>query len=104
MNLKYNFKKYFAMKLIELIENLETINDDLIIFQENLDDFNSEVILSQSEEGNKEIKIVNNKKYYYLIEVFLAKEFVDDWIQSLNHLPTENEIAKRLYDYAINDA
>ncbi len=47
---------------------------------------------------------MEGRKYYYLLEVFLAKEFVDDWVASLDYEPTKEEKAKRLYNYAINDA
>lgn len=92
------------MKLIELIEKIETVDEELIIFQENKKDYNSDIILSYGEEGDEGIKVEQRKKYYYLIEIFLAKEFIADWIASLDYLPNHNEIAKRLFDYAINDA
>jgi hypothetical protein len=92
------------MKLVEFIENLESVDEDLIIFQENKEDYNSDIILAFGEEGDDGIKIENGKKYNYLIEVFLAKEFVEDWLGSLDYLPNKNEIAKRLFEYAINDA
>lgn len=92
------------MKLIELIESLNTIDEELIIFLENKDDPNSDIILSNGEGGENGVKIENDKKFYYLLEVFLAKEFVNDWIGSLDYSPSKNEIAKRLYDYAVNDA
>lgn len=92
------------MKLIDVVENIENFKEELIIFQENRDDYNSDVILSNGEEGDKGIKDKNGKKYYYLIEIFLAKELIEDWIQSLSYSPSPDEITKRLYDYAINDA
>lgn len=91
------------MKLIDLIKSFDSVDEELIIFQENLEDFNSDIILRHAEEGDNGIKIDNHKKYYYLIEVFLAKEFVEDWIQSLNYKPTDIEIAKRLFVYGTKD-
>jgi hypothetical protein len=92
------------MKLIDFIERMDSVDEELIIFQENRDDFNSDIIVSKGKEGDGGIKIENDKKYYYLIEVFLAKEFIADWIQSLDYSPGQAEIAKRLYDYSMNDA
>ena len=92
------------MKLADFIKNIENVNEELIIFLENLYDFNSDIILSDNNENHNMVKNVNGKKYHYLLEVFIAKEFINDWILSLNHKPSEDEIAKRLYDYAINDA
>jgi hypothetical protein len=36
--------------------------------------------------------------------VFLAKEFISDWIDSLDYSPSQEDVAKRLYEYGINDA
>ncbi len=92
------------MKLIDFVKIITDVDDELIIFQENKEDFNSDIILSYGKDGDNGIKINGNKKYYYLIEVFLAKEFVQDWIQSLDFIPNEGQIAKRLFKYALNDA
>ena len=101
-----SFKKFkqVNMKLIDLIEGIENVNEELIIFQENMGDFDSDIILAFGEEGDEGVKEENEKKYHYLIEVFLAKEFIEDWIASLDYAPNSNEMAKRLYEYAINDA
>lgn len=92
------------MKLIDLVENINGIDDNLTIFQETRDDPNSDIILANAEEDGSNIKIENGKEYYYLIEIFLAKEFIEDWIRSLDYSPSQGEIANRLYEYAINDA
>ena len=90
------------MKLIDLINSLENINDDLIIFQEQIDNFDSDIMLFFAEDGGE--KEYEGKKYYYLIEVFLAKEFIQDWVSTLDYRPSSLDIAKRLYNYATNDA
>lgn len=90
------------MKLIDLIKDIDNIDQEAIIFQEEKENPNSDIILSFAEDGG--IKEVGGRKYYYFIEVFLAKEFVDDWVASLDYEPTIEEKAKRLYDYAMNDA
>lgn len=91
------------MKLVDVVNTINNIDEESIIFQEDRENFDSDVILSFAEEGDEGVK-EGGKKYYYLIEVFLAKEFIDERVASLNYKPTANEIAKRLYDYAINDA
>jgi len=92
------------MKLTDLVLEIEGLDEDAIIFQEDINNYESDIILSYSEDGDGGIKTENGRKYYYLLEVFLAKEFVNDWLSSLSHVPTTNEIAKRLYEYAVNDA
>lgn len=92
------------MNLIDLISQINKVDEDLIIFLNNMDDYKSYLILAYPEEDDNGIKIENGNKYYYFLEVFLAKEFISDWIVSLDYSPSQEEIAKRLYEYGINDA
>jgi hypothetical protein len=92
------------MNLIELIPTLNDTDDDLIIFIQDIEDFTSDILLDYSEEDYIEVKVKDDNKYYYLLEVFLAKEFVQDLLESIKNNPNDIEIAKRLYKYAINDA
>jgi hypothetical protein len=92
------------MKLIDLIDDIENVDDESIIFQEDKGSLNSDVILSYAEEGDGGVKNEGGKKYYYLIEIFLAKEFINDWVSSLDYTPSSAEIARRLQENAITDA
>jgi hypothetical protein len=92
------------MKLNDIIKNIHDIHEELIIFQEDRNDYKSDVILSHNIKDGENVLSENNNKYYYLIEVFLAKEFVDDWVKSLGYTPDADKISKRLYEYATNDA
>ena len=92
------------MKLIDVIWQIDNISDDEIIFQENIYDIDSEVLLSKAEANDNGIKEFSGKKYYYLIEIFLAKEFINDWKNSLNYSPTPAAVAGRLHKYATDDA
>lgn len=92
------------MNLIDLISKIDEVDEDLIIFLKDMNDYKSDIILSYPEDGDNGIKIENGDKYYYLLEVFLAKEFIPDWIDSLDYSPSQEKIAKRLYEYGINDA
>ena len=92
------------MKLADLINDIENIDQEAIIFQEDRENPDSDIVISFAEEGDGGIKEEEGRKYYYLIEVFLAKEFLEDWEASLDYRPTLEQKAKRLYDYAINDA
>jgi hypothetical protein len=89
------------MNLTELIATLDNIDDQSIIFLEGKREFDSDVTVLSSGLAHD---MVDKRAYHYLIEVFLAKEFIRDWIGQLNYSPSHQEIAKRLYDYAIKDA
>lgn len=92
------------MTVIDLISNINEVDEDAIIFLEDLNDYKSDLILSYPEDGDNGVKKENDITYYYLIEVFLAKEFISEWINSLSRSPSNDDIAKRLYEYGINDA
>ncbi|RMZ60050.1 hypothetical protein D1632_10690 [Chryseobacterium nematophagum] len=92
------------MNLIDFVSNINEIDEDLIISLKDMNDFKSDMILSYPEEDDTGVKIENSMSYHYLLEVFLAKEFVSDWVESLDHLPSNEDIAKRLYEYGINNA
>lgn len=92
------------MKLIDFVNEIEELDEELIIFLHDRNDSNSDIILAYGEDGDRGEKIYNERKYYYLLEIFLAKEFINDWVESLNYMPSSEDIAKRLYEYAINDA
>lgn len=92
------------MKLLDIINQLKEINPDLIIFLEEENNIDSNIILLDSEESDTIERIYNGKTYYYLIEIFLANEFIDDWRSSLKYKPSAEETVRRLYEFAINDA
>ena len=89
------------MNLIDLISNINEVDEDSIIF---LKDYKSDIILSYPKDGDNGIKKENGSKYHYLLEVFLAKEFIEDWMDSLDYSPSQEVIAKRVYEYGMNDA
>lgn len=89
-------------KLINLIPLIDNVDENLIIFQKNLIDIDSEIELLTEDIAEREAN--QHEKYIYFIEVFLAKEFIYDWVNSLNYVPTNEEIANRLLEYVVNDA
>jgi hypothetical protein len=92
------------MKLTDFIKEIDSFDDELIIFQHDENDFNSDIILAFGEENDGGVKKIDGVEYKYLIEVFLAKEFIIDWQESIDYIPTKLDMAKRLFEYAQNDA
>ena len=92
------------MNLVEILENIETIDEELIIFQQDKNDCNSDVILANAEIDDDGLKNENGRTYHYLLEVLLAKEFIEEWTQNLSYVSTPNDIAVRLHYYVRNDA
>jgi hypothetical protein len=92
------------MKLVDIIKDINNLDEELIIFQASKEDFTSDILLLHKEEGDNGVKEKEGIAYHYLLEVFIVKEFIEDWKNSLNEKPSELEIAKRLFEYGINDA
>lgn len=92
------------MNLVEFVERVNDLDEDQIIFQENTEIFESDIILEYGDDSYSGGHEKDGRKYQYLIEVAIAKEFIEDWLQSIDYRPTNVEIAKRLYEYAIYDA
>ncbi len=91
------------MKLVEVVEQINEIDEDQIIFQENPEVYDSDIILEYGDETDSEIKnLMEGISISY--EVSLAKNLLKigkkDWIIS----PQAIETAKRLHHYAKFDA
>lgn len=99
-----NRKRINYMKLKEVIEKIEDFDEDSLIFMENLNDINSDILIAHAEENDGGKKEIYGKKYFYLLEIFLIKEFIQDYLLSINHKPSIYEITERVYNYSINDA
>lgn len=92
------------MKLEDLVKIINTIDENLIIFQEEKLNIDSEITLFDSEEVGNSIVVKNKPEYHYLLEVFIAREFINDWLGTMAVEPSDKEIALRLFEYALNDA
>jgi hypothetical protein len=42
--------------------------------------------------------------YDYFLEIFIAREFLEDWKASLGAEPSMSQTCARLIQYAVNDA
>jgi hypothetical protein len=91
------------MTLVDIIDNIEKVDDGLIIFIENINRYDADIILAESEVGDEGVKTLNYKKYYYLLEIFLAKEFLAE-LEKTSPFLSNADLARRLFEYSINDA
>jgi hypothetical protein len=56
------------MKIVDLVNNIDNVDEESIIFQEDTEDFDSNIILSFAEEGDGGEKEEGGRKYHYLIQ------------------------------------
>lgn len=98
------------MKLIEAIQNIETLNDEAFLYVKRVNGkftIHSKVVLLELNEEELEWKtheVTKNKcpGFNYFLEVFLAKEFIYD-LKHIEFTTVEQKCA-RLISYVENDA
>ena len=90
------------MKLIEAVQKLATLDGDLTIYARDPWALLSDAQLAvEGSEDEKKIKIEGLR---YFLEVFVAREFIEDWKPTQKMLPTDEQSCARLIEYATNDA
>lgn len=87
------------MNLSKVILSIDKFNDDLTIYAKEPWNTFSEAIVEKEPEGGLPEKASGFK---YFLEVFLVKEFLEDWKERKNK--SDEEIVQRIIQYAINDA
>jgi hypothetical protein len=92
------------MKLRELIASLDRLNDDSAIYAMPPWTYDSAAIVAEESEDESVPVEARAQGFEYFLEVWLAKEFLEGWIETLEHAPSLEEICERLIGYAIDDA
>ena len=92
------------MTLRDIIVGIDTIDRTLTIYMQDLSNPASEAILLEQDEDSSILRTYNGQEYHYLLEVFLAKEVIEDFVVIQGRKPSIEEALKRVYDYGVNDA
>lgn len=90
------------MKLIEVIRELEKQESEATIYAEKPWSEDSEAVVAFEPDAGGLPKEAENLSYF--LEVFVARDFLEDWMPVMESSPTVQEQCKRLVEYAINDA
>jgi hypothetical protein len=90
------------MKLIEAVQQLATLDGDSTIYARQPWTPSSEARLAV--EGSEEEKKTKTEGLRYFLEVFIAREFLEDWRSTKKAPPSEEQSCARLIEYATNDA
>ena len=88
------------MKLPDVVSHLAKLDDELIIFMENLDDSESDVVLLDAGEDGDVVREHKGRTYEYLIEIIFAKKIVAEWKETLPSEPDVNTITDHVYRFA----
>jgi hypothetical protein len=86
-----------AVTLIEIVRQLHALDSNDTIYAKMPWTNDSEcVVLSERDSPPP--------SFEYFMEVFIARDFLDDWATSLGAVPSAIQRCSRLIQYAINDA
>jgi len=90
------------MKLSEIIRDLEKHEAEATIYAEEPWSEDSLAVVAFEPDDGGLPEDAENLSYF--LEVFVARDFLEDWMPSLEPPPTLQEQCTRLTQYAINDA
>jgi hypothetical protein len=89
------------MKLIEAVQQLANFDRELTIYAREPWSASSEARVAL--EGSEDEAKIKTEGLGYLLEVFIAQDFLGDWKRTQN-APTAEQCCIRLIEYAMNDA
>lgn len=92
------------MKLIEVIRDLNSLDDDGIIFAAEPRTENSETAVAHEPESGDLPAEAERLNLKYLLEVLVAREVLQGWMANLDVQPSPQQQCARLIRYAILDA
>lgn len=92
------------MTLIEIIRDLETFDNEGIICAKKPWTGNSEAIVVVEPQAQRIPAEAEKLGMDYFLDVFIAREFLEDWKSNLDAYPTLQQKCARLVKYAITDA
>lgn len=90
--------------LMEVIRELESFDNEGIICATKPWTENSQAIVVVEPEARRIPVEAEKLGMAYFLDVFIARDFLEDWIGNLDAEPTPREKCARLIQYAINDA
>lgn len=92
------------MTLIEAVQNLESLAQESTIYAAQPWTADSTAIVAPEPESGGLPPEAEKQALKYFLEVFIARDFLEDWSANLDAEPTPQEKCARLIQYAITDA
>ena len=90
------------MTLLDTIRQITKLDRELTIYSLEPCGLSSEIRLAV--EGSQEERDAKQNGFRYLIEVFIAQDFLRDWRLTAKESLTDESCCERLIEYAKNDA
>lgn len=95
------------VKLVKLVERLAELDGEDTIYAYGPWTEDSAAMVAREDQDRKPFGIpleAAEAGMMYFLEVFIAREVVEDWTASLDEKPTLTATCRRLIEYAIYDA
>ena len=92
------------MKLIEIVGELGALEDDATIYAAEPWTADSPAVVDVEPESGGVPASASEQGMTYMLEVFVARDFLHGWMAAQDKPPTLHEQCERLIRYAIDDA
>jgi len=92
------------MTLLELVSALDSLDEESTIYASEPWAEDSKVFVAPEPDSGGLPAGAQELGLKYFLEVFIARQFLEDWAGNLGAEPTPPEKCARLIQYAINDA
>lgn len=93
-----------AITLFEAVENLDTLDNESTIYAAQPWAPSSVAVVAPEPVSGGLPPEAEQQALKYFLEVFIARNFLEDWSANLDAQPTLQEKCARLIQYAITDA
>lgn len=91
-------------RLGDVVEKLAAFDSEDTIYAAEPWTEQSEAMVAREPDRGGLPSEVSDAGMKYFLEIGIAKEFIEDWLGSLEEQPTPSSICRRLISYALNDA
>lgn len=93
-----------VMRLIDLVENLDSFDDEAIIYATEPWTQDSSASVQVDQASGESPRAAPSSGMTYFLEVFIARDFLEDWRSNRIEAPSLEEQCERLVKYALHDA
>jgi hypothetical protein len=93
-----------VMTLIDIVRELDSFDNEGIICAIKPWNENSQAVVIVEPDARRMPAEAEKQGMAYFLDVFIAREFLEDWTSNLGTKPTLQEKCARLIQYGINDA
>lgn len=93
-----------TMTLIKVVQKLDELDQESTIYASKPWTENSRVIVLREPESGELPSEAKQLALTYFLEVFIARDFLEEWASSLDIEPTPQKKCARLIQYATSDA